>query len=68
MGCVLGAVLIREVLSVGNDRFGASDGHFVAISVDSFRKNPQVNYFLSDMVFSKWNSKFSFHHLSKMLH
>ena len=41
----LGAVLIYEVLSVRNDRFGASDGHFVAIRVDSFRKNAQVNFF-----------------------
>ena len=45
MGRVLGAVLICEVLSVRNDRFGASDGHFVAIRVDSVRKNPEVNFF-----------------------
>ena len=45
MGRALGAVLIYEVLSVSNDRFGASDGHFVVIRVDSFRKNPQVKDF-----------------------
>ena len=45
MGCVLGALLICEVLTVRNDRFGARDGHFVAIRVDSVRKNPQVKFF-----------------------